>query len=114
MRPDDPRVLAVAAAIVGLVDALAPERGTGPGGDELLAYPFGLERRAAGALVRQGALTTRKIGRKLYARRSDVVALVAASPAPATAPTAAPANDAASAARSRYADPLRVIGKASR
>lgn len=45
--------------------------------DELLAFPFGnLERNAARALIRDGHLPVAKIGRKFYARRSDVLALV--------------------------------------
>ena len=44
--------------------------------DELLAFPFGLEPRAARALVRAGTLPAAKIGRRTYARRSDVLALV--------------------------------------
>ena len=44
--------------------------------DELLAFPFGLEPHAARALVRAGTLPAAKIGRRTYARRSDVLALV--------------------------------------
>jgi hypothetical protein len=45
--------------------------------DELLPFPFGnLERNAARALIRDGHLPVAKIGRKFYARRSDVLALV--------------------------------------
>lgn len=44
--------------------------------DELVAFPFGLEGKAAKALVRNGTLPTARIGRRTYARRSDVLALV--------------------------------------
>ena len=45
--------------------------------DELLPFPFGLEEEAAAkSLVRTGKLRAVKIGRRLYARRSDVLALV--------------------------------------
>ena len=45
--------------------------------DELLPFPFGnLERNAARALMKDGHLPVAKIGRKFYARRSDVLALV--------------------------------------
>ena len=45
--------------------------------DELLPFPFGLEEDAAAkSLVRTGKLRAVKIGRRLYAKRSDVLALV--------------------------------------
>lgn len=44
--------------------------------DELVAFPFGLDARTARALVRSGELPSRKLGRRLYARRSDLLALV--------------------------------------
>ncbi len=44
--------------------------------DELLTFPFGLERAAARDVVRSGKLPAAKIGRRTYARRSDVLALV--------------------------------------
>jgi hypothetical protein len=44
--------------------------------DELVSFPFGLERSAASALVRKGTLPAAKIGRRLYARRSEVLGLV--------------------------------------
>jgi hypothetical protein len=107
MRPDDPRVRAVAAALVGLVDALSIERDAGPGVDELLAFPFGLERRAASALVRRGTIATVRLGRRLYARRSDLLALVQLTPEPTEPPAVV---GAAEAARAAYARPLRVVG----
>ncbi len=67
--------------------------------DELVPFPFGLERAAASKLVASGELPTRKLGRKTYARRSAVLVLVDAAPPK-------PANDeqdplAALAARTR-------------
>ena len=45
--------------------------------DELIPFPFGkLERNAARTLMRDGHLPVVKLGRKFYARRSDVLALV--------------------------------------
>jgi hypothetical protein len=45
--------------------------------DELVPFPFGnFERNAARALMREGHLPVAKIGRKFYARRSDVLALI--------------------------------------
>jgi len=44
--------------------------------DELVAFPFGLEARAARALVSNGTLPAARIGRRIYAKRSDVVSLV--------------------------------------
>jgi hypothetical protein len=44
--------------------------------DELVAHPFGLERSAASRAIRDGHLKAARIGRRLYARRSDVLALV--------------------------------------
>ena len=44
--------------------------------DELVVFPFGLEPRAARTLVRKGTLTAAKIGRRLYAKRSAILALV--------------------------------------
>lgn len=44
--------------------------------DELVAFPFGIaEEAAARSLVRTKKLRAVKIGRRLYARRSDVLAL---------------------------------------
>ena len=58
--------------IIRLPPAPAP---TAP--DELLPFPFGkLERNAARALIRDGHLPVVKLGRKFYARRSDVLGLV--------------------------------------
>ena len=44
--------------------------------DELVPFPFGLEAAAATKLVKSGVLKAAKIGRKLFARRSDLLALV--------------------------------------
>ena len=44
--------------------------------DELVAFPFGLEARTAKALVRRGDLKAARLGRRLYCKRSDLLALV--------------------------------------
>ena len=66
--------------------------------DELLPFPFGnLERNAARALIHDGHLPVAKIGRKFYARRSDVLALVerlSAVPGRAKAPKRESADEA--------------------
>jgi hypothetical protein len=44
--------------------------------DELIAFPFGIaEEAVARSVVRTKKLRTVKIGRRLYARRSDILAL---------------------------------------
>jgi hypothetical protein len=55
--------------------------------DDLLLFPFGLERNAARRLIHRGDLKARKIGRRWYAKRSDVLALIDQDPfvPPATA-----------------------------
>lgn len=60
----------------------APSRVEAP--DDLIPFPFGLEAGAARKVVRDRVLRAARIGRRLYARRSDVLALVdkLASPAP--------------------------------
>ena len=63
--------------------------------DELRAFPFGLEARAATALVRSGMLKAARIGRRLYARQSDVLALVDKLAPPAPIARAAAENPAA-------------------
>lgn len=59
-----------------VVRIAVPVSGGGGVADELVAFPFGLEVAAARALVRDGVLKAAKLGRRLYARRSDVLALV--------------------------------------
>ena len=44
--------------------------------DELVAFPFGLEGKAAKALIRDGTLPAARIGRGLWAKRSDILGLV--------------------------------------
>lgn len=53
-----------------------------PPADDLVAFPWGLERNAARHLIATGELRARKIGRKWYARRSDVLRLIDAAPSP--------------------------------
>jgi hypothetical protein len=108
MRRDDPRVLGLAAALVELLGALGMEQQHEPP-DELVPFPFGFERRAAQALVREGRLATTKIGRRTYARRSAVLALVG-NPVEQTTGPGHGANDPAAAAREAYpSQRLRVL-----
>jgi hypothetical protein len=44
--------------------------------DELIVFPFGFEAEGARTLIRNNTLRTAKIGRKRYAKRSDLLALV--------------------------------------
>jgi hypothetical protein len=44
--------------------------------DDLVPFPFGIEASAARKLVREGLLVAAKIGRRTYAKRSAVLALV--------------------------------------
>lgn len=52
-----------------------------PERDELVSFPFGLEENAARGLIRRGELPARKIGRRWYARRSDLLGLIDRAPA---------------------------------
>lgn len=63
----------LAALVSQVADAIA-ERVNAP--DALVVLPDVLEQAACMRLVREGALPACKIGRKWYARRSDVLALV--------------------------------------
>lgn len=71
--------------------------------DELVAFPFGLDAKTARGLVRRGELPSRKLGRKLYARRSDVLALVP--------PKAAMAVDLAKSVRSMADGPRAALAR---
>jgi len=51
-----------------------------PPRDDLLCFPFGLEHNAARPLIKTGEVRARKIGRRWYAKRSDVLALVDHAP----------------------------------
>jgi hypothetical protein len=57
-----------------------------PPHDDLIPFPFNLEANAARTLIRSGELRARKIGRRWYAKRSDVLALI--DNAPSVAPPA--------------------------
>jgi hypothetical protein len=111
MTPHDPRVLAVAAALIGLVDALAAERATGLSDDLVPLADAGLERRALRRLVRQGRVRSTRIGRRVYVSRADLARLVETVPTSTSAPAfgGGGASDAARAARTAYAEPLRVV-----
>ncbi len=112
MTPTDPVALLIAALADPLADRIAV-RLKREQCDELVAFPFGLEARAARALVRARTLPTRKIGRRVYARRSDLLALVDETPA-RSQPSRPPTVDVAEAARAAYVRPLRVVRRSSR
>jgi hypothetical protein len=71
---DAPKVTTTHARDGAIVIRVEAARVEAP--DELVAFPFGLEASAASSLVRRGKLRAAKIGRRLYAKRSDVLALV--------------------------------------
>ena len=73
--------------------------------DDLVAFPFGLEAAAARSLVRRGKLRAARIGRRLYAKRSDVLALVDAVAAAEGRPEARTDTYADLVARSRRGQP---------
>lgn len=69
-----------------------------PDSAPLVAFPFGLEAEAARRVMRDGLLPHAKIGRKAYAKRADVLALVdvlatTPRPKPVKAPRAASTTD---------------------
>jgi hypothetical protein len=106
MLPSDRRILAVAAALVGLLDALAIER-KGHAGDELVPLAScGVERRALRRLAREGRLEVVRIGRRQYTTRRALAGLVTLGPVGAEA--GEQATDPAAAARKAYAAPLRL------
>ena len=113
MTPHDPRVLAVASAIVGLVDALAAERSAGKASDDLVPMAdAGIERRALRRLIREGRVRATRIGRRTYVSRADLGALLTTR-AP-LAPAAGAKSDPADAARAAYGTSLRVVPGAGR
>jgi len=58
-----------------------------PPADDLIRFPWGIEKNAARKLIQSGALRAVKLGRSWYCRRSDLLALVDSAPrvAPARA-----------------------------
>jgi excisionase family DNA binding protein len=111
VSPRDSRVLAVAAAIVGLFDALATER-IGNASDGLVAVAdAGIERRALRRLIREGRLRATRIGRRVYVSRADLTDLLSA--APTVVPAAFTAADPREAARASYRAPLRAVRRSS-
>lgn len=110
MLPSDTRVLALAAALVGLIDALAGARRADAGDDLVALAGCGIERRALRRLQREGRLPVERIGRKLYTRRSALVALVQTEPTEAPSRASTHAVDPEQAAREAYAGrSLRVV-----
>lgn len=76
--------------------------------DELVAFPFGLERSTARALMRSGKLPHARLGRRDYARRSDVLALVDRDIKPENVPLTGNAKaDLASLAEARRSKPAK-------
>jgi len=61
--------------------------------DDLIAFPFGLEARTAHALIRCGRLRAVRLGRRLYSKRSLVLALVDDEDAIAGAQSKAPVDE---------------------
>jgi hypothetical protein len=93
MSPDDPRIVALAAAIVALIDGM---RGDAPSHahDDLVPLTHEalaerqLEHRAVVRLAESGELRTVKIGRRRYTRASWLADL--AGKLAASAPTCRP------------------------
>jgi hypothetical protein len=54
--------------------------GIAPPVDDLVEFPFSLERSTATRLIKAGELPARKLGRKWYAKRSDVLGLIDKAP----------------------------------
>jgi hypothetical protein len=98
MRNDDPCVLAIVAAIVGLVDALAAERQERARDGLVPLADAGIERRALRRLVREGRVRATRIGRRVYIFRADLASLLDAPPQARAASTATDAREAARAA----------------
>lgn len=126
MKPDDPRVVAVATAIVSLVEHLSIAPGAGaspPHGDALVPIngealaALGLELRPVARLADSGELRTLRIGRRRYTRQSWLVALAdkLASAAPAPTPQCVPEAPAAIApASTLLADIQRSLSRRRR
>jgi hypothetical protein len=108
VEPRDPRVVAVATALVWLIDALAPARSDDHGDELVLLNSCGIERRALRRLAKDGRLEVVRLGRKLFTTRRSLAALVRER-APGE-PKKATTRDAQAAARAAYAAPLRVVG----
>jgi hypothetical protein len=110
MRPDDPRVLAIAGAIVALVDAATAERAGAVGAsDELVPLnSCGVERRTLRRLTKEGRLEVVRLGRKLYTTRRALAELVT-DRGRSSAREKPTAGDPRAAARAAYAAPLRVV-----
>lgn len=87
-------------AVQDLARALANLLGaSAPAPDELVCFPFGLEVSSARALVASGEIPTRKIGRKTYAKRSAILALIDAAPKVANDAAASPHDELAALAK---------------
>ena len=79
----DPRILRLAQALAELV---APNSPADDARDELVSIgECGIERAAVLRLVRSGQIASRRLGRKLYVLRSELVGLVSKPKAPTPA-----------------------------
>ncbi len=103
MPPDDPRVIALARAIVALIDgaSLSATDELVPLTPEALAA-LGLEHRPVVRLVERGELASIKIGRRRYTRRSWLAQLAEKTPIVPSRP-AVPKDDLLDAVRKRAA-----------
>jgi len=84
----------------GAIEVVIPAGAMPAEADDVLAFPFGFEVKAARSLVQRGVIQAAHIGRKLYARRSAVLAAIDAIAAEQRAARAVerdakPGNDAA-------------------
>jgi excisionase family DNA binding protein len=107
MKPNDPRILAVASAIVGLFDALANERSSDASNGIVSLADAGIERRALRRLIREGRVRATRIGRRVYVSRADLAALLALTLT--QVPAASTAVNPQDAARAAYRAPLRAV-----
>ena len=98
MTPADPRVTALASALVALIDGLTRPKASVPHLDELVPItaealtPLQFEHRAVVRLAEAGQLRTVRIGRRRYTRASWLAELADKLPIAAShAGTVAPA-----------------------
>jgi hypothetical protein len=81
MKPEDPRVLCLARALVAILDALASERQDGSSDELVPIAKAGIERRALRRLVQNGKVRAMRLGRRLYVSRADLASLLPCSDA---------------------------------
>jgi hypothetical protein len=85
------------------MSSMSCNAGVLPPVDDLVEFPFSLERSTANRLIKSGELRARKLGRKWYAKRSEVLGLIDKAPRMTPARTGASLRDdlAAIAERTR-------------